>query len=151
MEFRRALFGSFVLAGMLMSTHPALAEDTCPALNRARASSALGAEADLSVEWHAASDYVCTYTAATGTLTVTVGPYHARDGWPSYSARCLATPQAISGIGNEAVFCSKTGQGEVIAHVTDTLLDVSLTLAKPSAQLEDTLRQVAGTVASNLR
>jgi hypothetical protein len=151
---------SAVLLGMYICAYnsPARADDTCPALNRSSAAAMLGSDVgqlDLSVEWHAASDYVCTYTAATGTLTITIGPYHARDGWPAYTARCLAAAEAVPGIGNEAVACYKPStaapaEGEIIAHVTDTLLDVHLTQPRPSAQLADTLRRAAQAVAGNL-
>jgi len=134
----------------------AYSEDTCPALDRARASALLGAEAQLSVEWQSAHDYTCTYTAGASTLRIVIGAYHARQGWPTYTARCLAQPETLTGVGNEAVACylvpqhQGQSQGEVIAHVTDTLLDLTLTqpAAGPDA-LKETLRHAAERVAGN--
>ena len=146
---------ALLAAGLLCLTipHHAHAEDTCPALNRTQASTALGAEAQLAVEWHAANDYVCDYTAGPSHLHIVIGPYHARQGWPSYSAKCFAAPQPLTGVGNEAVSCADpaTHRGEVLAHVTDTLLDVTLTApAVPSAALQEILRHAAEQVAGNL-
>jgi hypothetical protein len=143
------------LAAVLLSAVAAHAGETCPALDRSHASAALGGDAQLAVEWHAANDYVCNYTAGANTLTITISTYRARQGWPSYTAQCFATPQPLVGIGNEAVACyspdnAKPASGEVISHVTDTYLEVRLTLQETNASFHETLRHTAELVAGSL-
>jgi hypothetical protein len=147
------------------------AEDTCPPINRATAGGILGAkpndvgvaEAALAIEWHTPTDYVCTFTAGANTLRVTIGPYHARDGWAAATKQCFATPSPMQAIGNEAVACySPDGatplKGEVISHVRDVFIDVQLMLAAPpapdatqsAAKLREYTHRAAEIVAGNL-
>jgi hypothetical protein len=149
----------------------ALADDTCPVINRATAGGILGAkpndagiaEAQLSVNWHTPTNYICSFTAAGNTLVVTIGAYSDRDGWAAQTTKCFAAPAPMSAIGNEAVACySPAGavplQAEVISHVRDTLFDVHLTFATPPAtdpahaldELHDLARRAADQVAGNL-
>jgi hypothetical protein len=145
----------FLALFVLLSAAAAHAGDTCPVLDRSHASAVLGGNAQLAVEWHAANDYVCNYSAGQNTLTITITRYRAREGWPSYTARCFATPQALVGIGNEAVACyspdnAKPASGEVISHVTDMYLEVRLTLPEANASFHETLRHTAELVAGSL-
>jgi hypothetical protein len=148
-----------MLAALLVGA-AAGAEDTCPALNRARAAAALvregqPADVQLAIEWHAASDYICTYTGGQNTLRIAVSLYHARDGWPSYAARCFAPGGPLVGIGDEAVLCNtpdgaKPAQQEVLGHVRDTFFDLRMSFGGATKPPPDVLRHVAEQVAGNL-
>jgi hypothetical protein len=161
---------AFVISLFAM-TPSLLAEDTCPVINRATAGGMLAAksnsvgvaEAQLAIEWHTPTDYICTFTSGANTLKVTVAPYHARDGWPSYTKQCFAKPEPLQAIGNEAVACYGSDnasplQGEVISHVRDVYLDVRLTLGTPpapdsaraAAVLREYTRRAAEIVSGNL-
>jgi hypothetical protein len=144
MRFQRVAF--LLIAVTLLACTSLRAEDTCPPMNRATAGGILGAkpndvgvaEAQLAVEWHTPTDYVCTFTAGGNTLRVTIGPYHARDGWQASAQQCFSKPAPMPAIGNEAVACfSPDGatplHGEAISHVRDVFIDVQLMLAAPPA------------------
>ena len=177
MRFQRVAF--LLIAVTLLACTSLRAEDTCPPMNRATAGGILGAkpndvgvaEAQLAVEWHTPTDYVCTFTAGANTLRVTIGPYHARDGWPAAVQQCFAKPAPLQAIGNEAVACyspsdSASGNtadasplhGEVISHVRDIFIDVQLMLGTPpapdaarsAALLREYTRRAAEIVAGNL-
>jgi len=160
-----------LLAFTVLTCASLRAEDTCPPMNRATAGGILAAkpndvgiaEAQLTVEWHTPSDYVCTFTAGANTLTVTIGPYHARDGWAAATQQCFSKPAPMQAIGNEAVACySPDGatplHGEVISHVRDVFIDVHLMLAAPPAPdparaaslLREYTHRAAEIVAGNL-
>lgn len=146
MTARRQWVLLFALAGVC-----AYAEDTCPALNRARAGAALGGDAQLSVEWHSATEYICNYSAGQNTLRIAVSPYHARAGWPAYTAQCIGKPEPAPGIGNEAVICNSATDGQVLSHVGDTFLDMRLQMPAASQDaLRDSLRQLGQRVAGNI-
>ncbi len=167
---RLALASVFALALALIPAK-ALADDTCPVINRATAGGILGApsnpagvaEAQLSVNWHTPTNYICTFSAAGNTLTITIGAYSDRDGWPAQTKKCFAAPAPMSAIGNEAVACyspqaSSPLQAEVISHVRDVLFDLRLSFATPPAAdparaydlLHDLTRRAADQVAGNL-
>lgn len=170
MKSSRLFFVAALLA-LPLAALQARADDTCPVINRATAGGILGAEANaagvaeahLSVNWHTPNNYVCTFTAAGNTLTITIGAYSDRDGWTAQTKKCFATPAPMSAIGNEAVSCySPAGstplQSEVISHVRDTLFDVHLIFAKPPDadagramdELQSLTRRAADQVAGNL-
>jgi hypothetical protein len=167
----RRLILAAALLPLAFAALQARADDTCPVINRATAGGILGAEsntagiaeAHLSVNWHTPNNYVCTFSAAGNTLTITIGAYSDRDGWAAQTKKCFATPAPMSAIGNEAVSCySPAGasplQSEVISHVRDTLFDVHLSFAKPPdadptramEELQSLTRRAADQVAGNL-
>jgi hypothetical protein len=160
-----------LIAVTVLAVASANAEDSCPAINRATAGGILGAkpndvgvaEAQLAVEWHTPTDYVCTFTAGANTLRVTIGPYHARDGWPASAQQCFAKPAPLQAIGNEAVACYTPDgttplHGEIISHVRDVYLDVQLMLgtapapdaARSAALLREYTHRAAEIVSGNL-
>jgi hypothetical protein len=170
----RRIFNAFALAcsfAVALAPAKALADDTCPVINRATAGGILGAqsnpagiaEAELSVNWHTPTNYTCTFSVGCNTLVVTIGAYSGRDGWPAQTKKCFATPAPLSAIGNEAAACyspqaSTPLESEVISHVRDVLFDVHLSFATPPAAdparayelLHDLTRRAADQVAGNL-
>jgi len=145
---------------LVLTAAIASAQQTCPALNRAQAQAALlqpGAQDNLqlAVEWRGTGDYVCTYSAGQATLRIAVAPYHAREGWPSYAARCFVPGGPITGIGDEAVTCAtpagaNPAQQEVLGHVRDTFFSVHITWPAAAVLNPDALRRAAEQVAANL-
>jgi hypothetical protein len=169
MKFQRLAL--LLIAFTVLACASLRAEDTCPPINRATAGGILGAapndvgvaEAQLAVEWHTPTDYVCTFTVGANTLRVTIGPYQARDGWPATAKQCFSASAPMQAIGNEAVACySPDGamplHGEVISHVRDVFIDVQLMLAAPpapdptqsAAKLREYTHRAAEIVAGNL-
>jgi hypothetical protein len=169
MKFQRLALVLFAFTALACAS--LRAEDSCPPINRATAGGILGAkpndvgvaEAQLAVEWHTPTDYVCTFTAGANTLRVTVGPYRARDGWPATAKECFSPSEPMRAIGNEAVACySPDGasplHGEVISHVRDVFIDVHLMLGTPpapdaarsAALLREYTHRAAEIVAGNL-
>lgn len=150
---RRLLFISLVAAlPSLMSA----AEDTCPWVNSATASGALGHSVTASVTHPDKSkdDAVCEFTSRTAVPSVlrieVTTMANALVDFPAWLARCGSNGTPVRGIGNQAVACGnekgRNTSEEIISRIRDRALLVRVTVRNASAP-RPPLREQASTIA----
>jgi hypothetical protein len=139
---------------------PALcpAAETCQWLNAATAGRILGGPSTLDVT-HPANrdDAVCTFKLQRGgaaELRIEVMTMETpRTEFTAHAEQCGADSAPLTGIGNEAVVCSKPHAARVVGRVRNRIFVVQFTAGDSpaaAAEMRDKAREVAETVAGNL-
>lgn len=147
-----SLIGSFYL-------HPiCLAQKTCPYINTATTSGALGEMAVLAVRQETGAGDICEYVAGKGkekrSLYVSVRPANdAKRDFSQSAEGCGGKPDVVHALGNEAWSCRLHGRAKgmaIFGRVRDTLFVVRMTGIPDHAVLEDKTALAAEQVANNL-